>query len=254
MLATCEPLWYNPLPPSGGGEIRRARSSCGALHRGGVAPPERLVLPSSQGRLFQPRCRPGHPGLRPGLERPRRSWSRRGGRLVRPGGPESLPCPRSGSSETPRIKGAARLDTGQPSSALSARPTSFTPAQHPSRVGHVDRPRPVNARPPAALAEAGDFFHINGTLPSRMSGRTEVHSHTRENGAALRQDGGRCPFAPAADPAPPIRWAGDPADGHASVVAATGAGPFAPKRPIPPPGGWRARAAPAGLPQPLAPL
>ena len=36
---------------------RRARSSSGALHRGGVAPPERLPPQASQGRLFQPRYR-----------------------------------------------------------------------------------------------------------------------------------------------------------------------------------------------------
>src|SRR5262249_54431668 len=92
----------------------------------------------------------------------------------------------------------------------------------------------------------GRFCHINGTLPGRKSGRTEVPYHTRENGAALRQDGGRCPCTPAADPAPPIRWAGDPADGHASVVAATGAGPFTPKRPIPPPGGLEGRGGAGG--------
>src|SRR5262245_49800559 len=39
------------------GGIPGARSSCGVLHRGGVAPPERLVCHATQGRLFQPRCR-----------------------------------------------------------------------------------------------------------------------------------------------------------------------------------------------------
>src|SRR5262249_11148254 len=47
-----------------------AGSSCGALHRGGVAPPERLASHASQGRLFQPRCRGIPSQCLGGLEQP----------------------------------------------------------------------------------------------------------------------------------------------------------------------------------------
>ena len=77
------------------GRGRRDRSSLGALHRGGVAPPERLAVHASQGRLFQPRYPVRTLGVTGGLGQPRRSWYHRSPRGCAPGGSVSLPCPRS---------------------------------------------------------------------------------------------------------------------------------------------------------------
>jgi hypothetical protein len=86
------------------GRVGRAGSSLGALHRGGVAPPERSVQHASQGRLFQPRCRPEGVPLRGGLEQPRPPWFRRGGVPPRGGGSVSLPCPGSCGRHPPDIR------------------------------------------------------------------------------------------------------------------------------------------------------
>jgi hypothetical protein len=75
------------------------------LHQGGVAPPERLAMHASQGRLFQARYRPPAPGRRGGLEQPRRTWFRHAAPAPGAGGPVSLPCLRSCSRCSPRTDG-----------------------------------------------------------------------------------------------------------------------------------------------------
>jgi hypothetical protein len=97
-FVTCRPgtRGYNALrlPASG-----RSRGGPGLavvrLQRGGVAPPERLVVHATEGRLFQPRCQYIGAGMPLGLEQPRRSWSQPACRHLYTGVSVSLPSPRS---------------------------------------------------------------------------------------------------------------------------------------------------------------
>jgi hypothetical protein len=89
--------------------VPRAGSSCGVLHLGGVAPPERFVCHPSQGRLFQTRILADRTVSLCGLEQPRRPEFRTDRLSCRPGGPVNLPRPRSPGSEFPRNRPAVRI-------------------------------------------------------------------------------------------------------------------------------------------------
>jgi hypothetical protein len=92
-----------------GGSRRGPGLAVVPLHQGGVAPPERLVVDASEGRLFQPRYRAVAARMRVGLERPRRTWSHCKNWRSPTGGSLSLPSPRSWS------RGALFAQAGQPS-------------------------------------------------------------------------------------------------------------------------------------------
>jgi hypothetical protein len=80
---------------SSGGRRRGPGLAQVRLHRGGVAPPEHLVLAATGGRLFQPRCRDSYVPTGCGLEQPRRPWSHIPSGHSYPGVSVSLPSPRS---------------------------------------------------------------------------------------------------------------------------------------------------------------
>ena len=90
---------------------RRDWSSSGVLHRGGVAPPERLTVHAAQGRLFQPRCRVGAPPEFGGWDNPANRGTTCHGRTWWPAGPRAFRVPGRVVAKVLRSK---RLPTPSP--------------------------------------------------------------------------------------------------------------------------------------------
>ena len=130
-LAVRSAVWYIDRL-SAPGAFGEGRSSCGALHQGGDAPPERLSEHASQGRLFQSRCRTYGQLFFCGLEQPRQSWFRRKTIARTSGGPESLLWPRSSSRRSSPSLSIGFVEIASRRSDLAAVPCTGAVMRRPS--------------------------------------------------------------------------------------------------------------------------